>query len=251
MKLSLIKSDSVPLSEKAAEEIIKFIQKNQMQKGDRMPNEKKLMEQLNVSRSTIREAMRSLSSRGIVVIRQGSGTYISNYPGVSEDPLGLSFQYDKEKVVMDLLELRLIMEPSIAAFCARRATKKDADEIMALAKQITALIRKGKDHTDIDVAFHCKIAEATGNDVLNVVFPEVIKGIRLFSSMLGDRIVHDVGEDHERVAEAIVKRDTQRAATAMTMHLERNRYAIEEYLEQHNTKQAKKANAEGRSGSIE
>ena len=232
MSLALIKYDNIPLSEKAAEQIIKYIQENQMQKGGRLPNEKELMEQLRVSRSTVREAMRSLSSRGIVVIRQGSGTYISNLPGVSEDPLGLEFQYDKEKVLMDLLELRLIMEPSIAASCARRASKEDAQEIQRLAAKVSKEIRRGVNHIESDVAFHSKIVEVTGNDVLKVLYPEIAKGIRLFSALLGDRIVKDVIMDHEQVAQAISERDTQSAYNAMLVHLERNRYAIEEYFEQ-------------------
>lgn len=228
MNLSLVKSDNVPLSEKAAEQIIKYIQVNQMQKGDRLPNEKKFVEHLNVSRSTIREAMRSLSSRGIVTIRQGSGTYISNLPGVSEDPLGLEFKYDKARVYLDLLELRLIMEPSIAALCARRASEEDVEELQRLAAQVSDCIRKGVSHIEADVAFHCKVAESAGNDILNVLFPEIAKGIRLFTTILGDKIIYDVIVDHERIAQAVHERDTQRAYNAMMVHLERNRYAIEE-----------------------
>lgn len=232
MELQLVKSDNTPLSEKVAEQVVNFIQVNRMQKGDKLPNEKELMGQLNVSRSTIREAMRSLSSRGIVVIRQGSGTYISNLPGVTDDPLGLEFKYDKEKVLRDLLELRGIMEPSIAAQSARCASEEDIQEILSLSNQVSESIRKGENHLTYDVAFHCKIAESTGNDILNVLFPEIAKGIRLFTALLGDRIINDVMIDHERIARAIAQRDSQRAHTAMTMHIESNRYAIEDYLKQ-------------------
>lgn len=232
MELHLVKSDNTPLSKKAAEQVVNYIQVNRMQKGDKLPNEKELMGQLNVSRSTIREAMRSLSSRGIVVIRQGSGTYISNLPGVTDDPLGLEFKYDKEKVLRDLLELRVIMEPSIAAQSARCASEDDVGEILALANQVSESIRKGEDHLAYDIAFHCKIAESTGNDILNILFPEIAKGIRLFTALLGDRIINDVMIDHERIARAIAEHDSQRAHTAMTMHIESNRYAIEELFKQ-------------------
>jgi DNA-binding FadR family transcriptional regulator len=174
--------------------------------------------------------MRSLSSRGIVVIKQGSGTYLSNLPGIAADPLGLSFKYDKKKVFTDLLELRLIMEPSIAAQCARSASDEDIEEIVALAEQISRRIHKHQSHIDYDVAFHCKIAESTKNDILNVFFPEITKGIQMFTELLEDLILEDVSLDHVRIAGAIQERDTQKASNAMLIHLERNRYAIEEQL---------------------
>jgi GntR family transcriptional repressor for pyruvate dehydrogenase complex len=232
MELSVVKADNVPLSEKAAEQIIKYIQENQMQMGDRLPNEKKLVEQMNVSRSTIREAMRTLSSRGIVVIRQGSGTYISSLPGVSEDPFGLQFKYDKKKVLTDLLELRFIMEPSIASYSAQRASKEDVKEILLLASQVSECIKSGVNHLEPDVAFHCKIAQSTGNDILSVLFPEIVKGIRLFTTLLGNRIVNDVVMDHEQIAQAISEGNAKNAYNAMLVHLERNRQAIKDYLEQ-------------------
>ncbi len=230
--MSLVKSDNVPLSEKAAERIIQYIQENRMQKGDRLPNEKNLMGQMNVSRTTVREAMRSLSSRGIVVIRQGSGTYISNLPGVAEDPLGLQFKYDKKKVLMDLWELRFIMEPYVASLSAERASKEDAAEIQRLAAEVSDCIRAGVNHIKPDVAFHCKIAESTGNDILNVFFPEIVKGIRLFTTLLGSMIVKDVILDHENIAQAIGMGDARGAYEAMRIHLQRNKDALEHYLEQ-------------------
>ncbi len=232
MKLSLVKADNVPLSEKAAEEIIRYIQENRMQKGDRLPNETRLMEQLNVSRSTIRETMRSLHSRGIVVIRQGSGTYIANLPGVSDDPLGLQFKYDKSSVLMDLWELRFIMEPRIAALSALRASTEDVEEMYRFSAQVADCIRRGVNHLEPDVAFHCKIAESTGNDILNVFFPEIVKGIRLFTAVLGNRIIHDVTMHHDNIAQAIGRGDAQGAYDAMRVHLERNKEAIEDYISQ-------------------
>lgn len=232
MKLSSVRRDNTSLSNKAVEQIIQFIQENQLDVGNRLPNEKELEARLNVSRGTIREAMRSLSSRGIVVIRQGSGTYISNSPGVAEDPLGLAFKYDKEKVMSDLLEIRFMMEPSIAACSAMRASGEDKKEILSLADKVADCIKSGVDHTEQDVAFHCKIAESTGNDILTVLIPEIVKGIRLFSQVLEDRILHEVVGAHGRIAQAISEMDAEKAYKAMLAHLESNRIAIEAYIRQ-------------------
>lgn len=236
MEIQGANPDNIPLSEKVAEHIVKYIQENRLKKGDRLPNERTLVEQLGVSRSTIREAMRSLSSRSIVVIRQGSGTYISNLPGVTEDPLGLKFKYNKEKVIMDLLEIRYIMEPTIASYSAQRASEEDVEEILRLAEQVAEKISAEEDHIEEDVAFHCKIAQSMGNDILDVIFPEIVEGVRLFATLLGGRIIKDVVIDHDRIANAISIGDTMGAYNAMLVHLERNKYAIKDYLEQNNKK---------------
>lgn len=230
--LESVKSDSTSLSDRAAEQIVRFIQDNQMQRGDRLPNERVLEMQLGVSRSTIREAMRSLSSRGIVVIRQGSGTYIASSPGVVDDPLGLEFKYNKDKLLLDLLEVRVILEPEIAALCATRATDEDIREILAMAERVEGCIKAGVDHTEHDVAFHCKVAAVTGNEILHVLFPEIVKSIRLFSQVLENRILHTVGEAHVRIAEAIGRRDPAMARAAMFAHIETNKNAIQARIEQ-------------------
>lgn len=233
MALSSVKYDNVSLSDKAAEQILQYILENRLTDGDRLPNEKELTGLLNVSRGTIREAMRSLSSRGIVVIRQGSGTYISHSPGVVEDPLGLAFKYDKEKLLSDLLEIRFMLEPSIAGCCAMRAGDNDKKEILRLADQVADCIRRDVDHTELDVLFHCKIAQSTGNDILTVLVPQIVKGIRLFSEVLEKRIVYEVIEAHDRIAQAINRSDAQGAYQAMLGHLEINRDAIGEYIIEH------------------
>lgn len=69
--------------------------------------------------------MKLLASRNIVTIRQGSGTYVASSPGMVEDPLGFLFIGDKEKLVHDLLEVRFLLEPSIAAMAATHATDED------------------------------------------------------------------------------------------------------------------------------
>ncbi len=92
---------------------------------DKLPNETVLCERLNVGRSSLREAMRALASRNIVTIRQGSGTYVASSTGVINDPLGLNFIKNKQKLIHDLMEIRFLLEPSIAALAAMHAEDKE------------------------------------------------------------------------------------------------------------------------------
>lgn len=87
------------LSQRIAERIIKYILDENLQPGDKLPNETVMCERLNVGRSSLREAMRALASRNVITIRQGSGSYVSATPGMIDDPLGLTFIEDKQKMI--------------------------------------------------------------------------------------------------------------------------------------------------------
>ena len=84
-------SEEKSLPQKISEDIIELILEENLQPGDKLPNETILSERLNAGRSSVREAMKLLASRNIVTIRQGSGTYVAASPGMVEDPLGFTF----------------------------------------------------------------------------------------------------------------------------------------------------------------
>ena len=105
-------------AEQAAEALVAWIVAERLAPGDRIPREEELEEQLGVGRSTVREAVKLLASRNILEVRQGAGTFLSPKQGVTEDPLGFVLVQDKRKLAEDLLELRLILEPPIAALAA-------------------------------------------------------------------------------------------------------------------------------------
>ena len=120
------------LPQKISEDIISLILEENLQPGDKLPNETILSERLNAGRSSVREAMKLLASRNIVTIRQGSGTYIASSPGMVEDPLGFTFIGNKQKLIHDLLEVRFLLEPSIAAMAATNAEEKQKIDQMYL-----------------------------------------------------------------------------------------------------------------------
>lgn len=99
-------TDEKNLPQKISEDIISFILDQHLQPGDKLPNEAILSKQLDIGRSSLREAMKLLASRNIVTIKQGSGTYVASSPGIVDDPFGFTFISDKKKLVQDLLEIR-------------------------------------------------------------------------------------------------------------------------------------------------
>jgi len=160
------KSKGVPLSEQTAEKIINLIKEQNLKPGDKLANEFELADQLEVSRSTVREAIKLLISRNILEIRKGSGTFISDKQGIPDDPLGLIFAERDDKLALDLVDVRLMLEPEIAAMVATRATEEQRKHIMEQCLKVEEVILKGEEYREEDIRFHRCIAEASGNQII-------------------------------------------------------------------------------------
>lgn len=216
------------LPERLAEQIISLILEEKLEPGDRLPNETILGQKLGASRSSLREAMKLLASRNIVTIRQGSGTYIASSPGMIEDPLGFTFISDKAKLVQDLLEIRFLLEPPMAARAAMRATDKDISTITELCHEVEALIRAGKDHTQKDIDFHAAIAMSSRNVVIPRLLPVLSTSIPLFVELTRNDLPEETILIHQKIATAIASHDPILAQDAMYLHLVFNRNRIQD-----------------------
>ncbi len=141
-----------PLVEQAADEIINYIINENLDSGDKLPNEYQLATQLEVGRSTLREAVRTLTSRNILEVKQGAGTYVSENKGISEDPLGFIFVKDTLKLTRDLFELRYILEPEVTMLAARNHTEDQLNELEQVAIEIEeSMQREDELHLNLDV----------------------------------------------------------------------------------------------------
>mgnify|MGYP004579652239 CR=1 FL=1 len=221
-----LEHDDKNLPQKISEDIISFILNEHLQPGDKLPNESHLAKELNIGRSSLREAMKLLASRNIVTIRQGSGTYIASSPGMIDDPLGFTFISDKKKLVQDLLEIRFLLEPAIAAMSATYSDKEDIDKIVSLCDQVEELLKQKKDHTQKDIEFHTAIAMGSKNVVIPRLIPIINSSIPLFVETTGNVLQLETIETHREIADAIADHDAVRAQDAMCMHLMYNRRCI-------------------------
>lgn len=128
------------LAEQVEEQIYHYILDTPLDPGSKLPNEFELGEKFGVGRSTIREAVKLLSSKGIVEVRRGSGTYVlATALGVG-DPLGLSSVQDKTALALDLVNVRLLLEPGIAEMAANNATDEDIARLRRLCERVEAKI---------------------------------------------------------------------------------------------------------------
>lgn len=215
------------LPQKIAEDIIAFILEENLKPGDKLPNETVLCQRLNVGRSSLREAMRALASRNIVTIRQGSGTYIASSTGVVDDPLGLSFINNKKKLIHDLMEIRFLLEPSIAALAAMHADDTEIKKIYKLCDDVEELLKAHKDHSDKDIELHTAIALSSKNTVVPRLVPVIFRSIPLLIESTGNTLCNETIKSHREIADAIAAHDAVRAHDAMYLHLVYNRKQIQ------------------------
>lgn len=218
------------LPEQTADKIVQYIIENNLQPGDRIPNEFELGDILGVGRSTVREAVRILVSRNVLVIRRGAGTYIADNTGVSDDPLGLAFSKDRYKLAKDLLRVRIILEPEIAAIAANMANERDIEVILKQCDKVENMIKEGVDHMPEDVKFHEAIARCTGNDVIEKLIPIINTSVAVFANITARQLRNETITTHRAVANAIARHDATAAKHAMTMHLLYNESKINEIM---------------------
>lgn len=212
-----------PLSSKLSEELLNYIRSENLKPGDRLPNESILAKKMGVGRSSIREAMKLLASRNIVTIRQGSGTYISQTPGMVDDPLGFSFIADKQKLAQDSLEVRFLLEPAIASLAAQNASEEDIALLRRLCQKVEDLVRLGQDHTQKDIEFHTAIALSSKNVVVPRLIPVINSAIPLLIELTGNTLKQETIDTHRALTDAIAAHNAAAAHDAMYLHLVYNR----------------------------
>lgn len=219
----MTQSEEKNLPEKLSNDIISYILEEHLKPGDKLPNESILAEQMKAGRSSVREAMKLLASRNIVTIRQGSGTYISDTPGVVKDPLGFTFIEDKKKLMKDLLDIRILIEPSMAALAAAKAQPHEVLSIQSLYMQLKTLFHQKEDYTRQYLEFYAAIATSSKN-LASPRVCAIISHSFFTSKEWAKMLFHsEFLEDYKSVTDAITAGDSIKAQDAVYLHLIRIR----------------------------
>jgi DNA-binding FadR family transcriptional regulator len=209
------------LAETIADDILAMITiDKKFAPGDKLPNENELSSELGVSRTTLREAIRILVAHNVLEIKRGKGTFITNNPNFYEH-FNLSELSSIRLNIKDLYEMRLIFEPKIAYYAAKRATDKDLERIIYYGKLEEEKILKNEDRTEVEQAFHNSIAKATHNEFMDKLMPIIYKAIYKGVILSEDNpiLIQDTINDHKMVMDFLSKKDAQGAETAMKLHI--------------------------------
>lgn len=208
------------LPERTADAISSMIHLENYRSGSKLPNELKLAERFEVSRSTVRQAIQILVDRKLVYVERGSGTFVAELSGDLSDPLGLSTVYDKRKILMDLLDLRLLIEPRAALLAAQNASEKDGKLLLKICDEFDEMLGNDQNYVQKDMEFHQAIANCSGNVVLHNLIPYIFQTQLLHLMITAKRRKHLTAQEHRRIAEAIVKHRGADAYDAMQYHLQ-------------------------------
>jgi len=215
------------LVDKEAAKIEKKIIKGDYKPGDKLPNELILSRDLGISRSTLREVMKLLSTRNVVTVKRGIGTFISDTPGRVDDPLGIKYlSEDDLKIALDFLDVRAHLEPWISYEAAQHATKENLQEMKDLCDQTEIAIHANKNHLELDRKFHTAIAKASGNSIVPSLIPIICQGIEKAGNATSNKLKEETIKTHREIVTAIENHDSTAAYNAMQRHIEMNQVYI-------------------------
>lgn len=228
------------LAEQLEEQLLGYIDSENIGPGGKLPNEFQLGEMFGVGRSTVREAVKSLATKGILEVRHGAGTYVLNPVTPDQDPLGLGAIEDKFSLALDLVEVRMMLEPRIAELAALNATEEDMVELDRLCWEVERLIDNGENYIKEDIALHSFIAECSKNKVVKQLIPIIDTAVMMFVNVTHMKLTRETVMTHRKVVEAILERDPTGAKAAMMMHLTFNRNEIRSIVKEQEKKSKKK-----------
>ena len=210
------------LSDRIAEDILAMITiEKRFLPGDQLPNEIDLSTELNISRTTLREAIRILVTNGVLEIKRGKGTFVKENIDLKDHMRSID-QLATERInAKDLYEMRLIFEPEAAYYATLRASDAELNRILTYGRQIEQKINKGEDRTDVEQNFHKEIAKATHNEFIDrlmpIIFQAIDKGVKL--SQTNELAEKDTLNDHQMIMSFMKARNPEGARSAMKIHI--------------------------------
>ena len=219
--LSPVKSTKI--YEIVIEQIKEIVKRGELKSGDKLPSERDLCEKLEVSRASVREALKSLQMLGLIESKHGEGNFINeNFENSLLEPLSIVFLLLGSKS-QDVLELRKIIEPETATIAAKNIT----DEQLIELKEIMDELNNNSDIEAcavLDKKFHYKIAQATGNHLISTIMFSISS---LVEKYIENSKVHTINKTlvkihHEEIWMALKNHNSSAASIAAQKHLELN-----------------------------
>jgi len=214
------------LSQQTAQRLYSMIAvEKQFSAGEKLPNELELAQQLGVSRATLREAIQTLTTQGLLEVHRGRGTFVSS--GIEQEDFGFSSLDRVRGQLRDLFELRSIFEPQAARLACRRGSDEELAEILEKGAEVERRILVGLDRTQADREFHAAIVRAAHNEFMMRLLPTINQAV---STAIGtgekpEILAQITLRDHALLMEFFRRRDGEGACHAMAIHM---RHAMDE-----------------------
>lgn len=216
---------SYKVYEQVIDQIKEMIILGKLKKGDKLPSERELVEQLKVSRTSIREAFRALEIIGLLECRQGEGNFIKeNFENTFFEPLSIIFMLQKSNP-KDIIEIRKIIEVGAASLAAQRITEEEIKELGELIYKIKNSSDENL-NVDLDKIFHYKVAQASKNFILlNIInscsslINTIIKDARK-KILMNEENKYELINQHEQIYNALKEGNSLKASKFMEEHID-------------------------------
>jgi len=202
-----------------------LIESGKIEPGSRLPNERELSRKLNVSRPSLREALKALSLLGIIDNRPGNGTYLTSQVGKwPNEPFSLLFVMSKGTLV-DIFETRRCLEGSVAALAATRCREEDIIVMQNILEAMEENLNNDAEYSKYELKFHLTIIEISGNLVIaNIMeklyglLQETRDQLYIYNSEIAPYRKRDF-QNHKNIFNFIKASEPEKAALAMIEHL--------------------------------
>lgn len=209
------------LSVRAADAITSMLSEGRFQPGDKLPGEVELAAELSISRTTLREAIRVLTTRGILEVKRGVGTYVTRSEHIHANYDLLKIQNTRVSL-KDLYEMRLMFEPQAAYYACLRASGEELAAILRYGQELESIVLDRDPRWDeFEQKFHNSIAAAAHNQFITSLFPTFNRAIRQGVILANESPAvadHTLG-DHRLIMDYLRLRNPVGARAAMHLHM--------------------------------
>ena len=210
------------LSEQTSDRLYEMIVDEQRYApGSKLPNENELSRNLQVSRTTMREAISFLVAQGVLESRRGKGTFVAEeLPAAGLDLTSLAGLRSRVRA-KDLFEMRLIFEPATVALACQRGTDEELRQIQKKAERVERIAAEGGDWPLADQEFHWAIIKASHNEYMRRLYPIINSAVNEILQLSQNRQhMQDIAlNDNRLILEFLLKRDEAGARHAMSIHM--------------------------------
>ncbi|GAB3558714.1 FadR/GntR family transcriptional regulator [Spelaeicoccus albus] len=210
------------LTDDAITKIKGMILSGELRPGDRLPPEKELSERLGLSRNSLREAVKALDLVRVLDVRRGDGTYVTSLePGLLADAVGFVVDLYQDRSILELFEVRRILEPAAGAMAAVRISDDEVERLRATMDGVdeSTGVEELVSH---DVRFHRVLSEASGNSYLagqlELLAGQTVRA-RIWRGLTQQHAVARTLGEHAAILDAVAARDAELVRSLLTVHV--------------------------------
>ena len=219
------------VTDEAILKIKEMLLSGKLRPGDRLPPEKALSDELGLSRNSLREAVKALELIRVLDVRRGDGTYVTSLePRLLLEAMSFVVDLHQDASILELFEVRRILEPAAAVIAARNASQEDFDKLAAILAQVDEQTSV-EDLVAHDLEFHGFINDLSGNSYLSSILSSLSSGTlraRIWRGLTEKNAVARTLAEHRAIVEAMQAGDPDLVRSCVTVHIS----GVERWLEQ-------------------